>query len=124
MRALVVGGDLERAARPRRVLLEDQGDLLAVQALLLAVLALGGLELGREIEQVGELFGGVVGERQEVAAAEVDDGVHAPAPTASRTIGQDMQRGPPRPRPSSKPAIVITSMPLCRRSVLVATLRS
>jgi hypothetical protein len=35
--------------------------------------------------------------------------------SASRSIGQDMQRGPPRPRPSSKPAIVITSMP-SRRS--------
>jgi hypothetical protein len=34
---------------------------------------------------------------------------------ASRSIGQLMQRGPPRPRPSSLPAMVITSMPLSRR---------
>ncbi len=44
--------------------------------------------------------------------------------TGSRTIGQDMQRGPPRPRPSSEPAMVMTSMPSWRRRVLVSTLRS
>ena len=42
----------------------------------------------------------------------------------SRSIGQDMQRGPPRPRPSSEPAIVMTSMPSRRSRVLVSTLRS
>ena len=35
-----------------------------------------------------------------------------------------MQRGPPRPRPSSLPSIVITSMPARRNIVLVVTLRS
>ena len=34
---------------------------------------------------------------------------------ASRSIGQVMQRGPPRPRPSSLPRTVITSMPFSRR---------
>jgi len=34
---------------------------------------------------------------------------------ASRSIGQLMQRGPPRPRPSSLPGTVITSTPLSRR---------
>ena len=34
---------------------------------------------------------------------------------ASRSIGQVMHRGPPRPRPSSLPRIVITSMPFSRR---------
>ena len=34
---------------------------------------------------------------------------------ASRSMGQLMQRGPPRPRPSSPPGTVITSMPLSRR---------
>jgi hypothetical protein len=43
---------------------------------------------------------------------------------ASRSIGQVMQRGPPRPRPSSLPAIVTTSMPCLRSMVLVGTLRS
>ena len=34
---------------------------------------------------------------------------------ASRSIGQLIQRGPPRPRPSSPPGTAITSMPLsCR----------
>ena len=43
---------------------------------------------------------------------------------ASRSMGQDMQRGPPRPRPSSPPAIVTISMPLRRRNVLVVAFRS
>ena len=34
---------------------------------------------------------------------------------ASRSIGQVMQRGPPRPRPSSLPATATTSIPLRRR---------
>jgi hypothetical protein len=34
---------------------------------------------------------------------------------ASRSIGQLMHRGPPRPRPSSLPGTVITSMPWSRR---------
>ena len=38
-----------------------------------------------------------------------------PCAQASRSIGQLMQRGPPRPRPSSPPGTVITSMPFsCR----------
>ena len=36
-------------------------------------------------------------------------------PTASRSIGQVMQRGPPRPRPSSLPATATMSMPFLRR---------
>jgi hypothetical protein len=76
VRALIVGGDLERAARARRVLLEDQRDLLARQAPLLAALALGGLQLGGEVEQVGDLGRGVVVERQQAASAQVDDGAH------------------------------------------------
>ena len=42
----------------------------------------------------------------------------------SRMRGQLMQRGPPRPRPSSLPEIVMTSMPALRSFVLVSTLRS
>ena len=38
-----------------------------------------------------------------------------PPAQASRSMGQVMQRGPPRPRPSSPPGTVITSMPLSRR---------
>jgi hypothetical protein len=43
---------------------------------------------------------------------------------ASRSIGQLMQRGPPRPRPSSPPGTVITSMPLSCKYALVVTFRS
>lgn len=52
--------------------------------------------------------------------------VHAQAApgTASLATGQLIQRGPPRPRPSSLPGIVITSMPRLRRKVFVVTLRS
>ena len=42
----------------------------------------------------------------------------------SRSRGQLMQRGPPRPRPSSKPGMVRTSTPSSRRRWLVSTLRS
>ena len=44
--------------------------------------------------------------------------------SGSRSIGHDMHRGPPRPRPSSAPAIVITSIPAWRSRVFVSTLRS
>ena len=39
--------------------------------------------------------------------------------TGSRMIGQVMQWPPPRPRPSSAPTMVMTSMPALRSSVLV-----
>jgi hypothetical protein len=44
--------------------------------------------------------------------------------TASRAIGHDMQRGPPRPEPSSDPAMGITSMPASARRWFVSTFRS
>jgi hypothetical protein len=52
VRALVVAGDLEGAARAGRGLLEDQADLLALEVLLLGARVLGALEIAREIEQV------------------------------------------------------------------------
>ena len=42
----------------------------------------------------------------------------------SRSSGQVMQCDPPRPRPSSKPSMVMTSMPALRSAVLVPVLRS
>ena len=42
----------------------------------------------------------------------------------SRSTGHDMQRGPPRPVPSSEPAISTTSMPSSARRWLVSVLRS
>ena len=47
-----------------------------------------------------------------------------PAHAGSLSIGQVMHRGPPRPRPSSLPAMLTTSMPCLRSMVFVATLRS
>ena len=44
--------------------------------------------------------------------------------TGSRAMGQVMQCPPPRPRPSSAPRMVMTSMPALRSAVLVSVLRS
>ncbi len=44
--------------------------------------------------------------------------------SGSRAAGQDMQRGPPRPVPSSDAAIGSTSIPESARRLLVSTLRS
>src|SRR6185312_13233401 len=74
--ALVVGGDLERAARAGRVLLEDQRDLLAGQTLVLAAVLLVGLQLRGQVEEVDDLVRRVIVEVEEVATAEVDDGAH------------------------------------------------
>ena len=70
VRALVVRGHLERAARARRGLLEDQADLLLAEVLLLSPVLLGRLEVGRQVEQVAELVGREVELLEEVAALE------------------------------------------------------
>ena len=44
--------------------------------------------------------------------------------SGARLTGQLMQRGPPRPEPSSEPAIRTTSMPASSRRLLVSSLRS
>ena len=122
--ALVVGRDLERATRAGRVLLEDQRDLLADELLLLAALLLRRLQLGGEVDEVADLVGGVVGQLEEVPAVQVDDGAHSFSFQASRAIGQVMQWPPPRPRPSSWPAIACTSTPAFSSLKFVASLRS
>ena len=63
---------------------------------------------------------------QQRVAAERDDDPHSVSlrQMPSRSSGQLMQRGPPRPRPSSLPGMVMTSMPLSRRKLLVVVLRS
>jgi hypothetical protein len=53
--ALVVAGDLERAARASGRLLEDQADLLAVEVLLLRAGILGAFEVACQIQQVADL---------------------------------------------------------------------
>ena len=152
--ALVGGGDLEGAAGAGGGLLEDQRDVPPAQPLLLGARALVGLQPCGQVHQVAELLGREVQLLEKVAARQVDghkgtprsstqysgtlyDGpypyaivgrVTGPPPraphTGSRSIGQLMQRGPPRPRPSSLPGMVITSMPRLRRKVLVVALRS
>jgi hypothetical protein len=72
VRALVVAGDLERAARARRRLLEDQADFLVDEVFLLGAGVLGALEIAREVEQVTELACGVVLYRQQRAVAQID----------------------------------------------------
>ena len=44
--------------------------------------------------------------------------------TGSRSVGQLIQRGPPRPRPSSAPGTSITSIPDSRRNALEVGVRS
>jgi hypothetical protein len=44
--------------------------------------------------------------------------------TGRLAIGHDMQRGPPRPEPSSDPAIATTSIPAASNRALGSTLRS
>ena len=55
VRALVVGGDLEAGSGARRVLLEDQGDVLAPQSLFFVAAILGLLERGGEPQQKADL---------------------------------------------------------------------
>ena len=50
-------------------------------------------------------------------------GPHQLFGNGSRSIGQLMHRGPPRPDPNSEPGMVSTSMPAASRRRLVSTLR-
>ena len=72
------------------------------------------------------------GEVREPGGQRLVDGVRqrrvgvpgAQAASGSRRTGQDMQRGPPRPVPSSEPAIRTTSTPASSSRPLVTVLRS
>src|SRR3546814_8649867 len=98
-RSLVVSGDLESAAGAGGGLLEDQRDRPTAEPWHLGAGVLGGLEVGREPEEVLPLLGGEVELLQEAAVAQVEHDCSSQMP--ARSIGQVMQRGPPRPRPSS-----------------------
>ena len=63
----------------------------------------------------------VAGHRS-LVAHQVDHAL--PAGSGSRATGHDMQRGPPRPEPSSEPGIRMTSMPARSSCALVSTFRS
>ncbi len=71
VRALVVGGDLEGAARAGRGLLEDERDVLALEALFFLTLLLGRLQLLREFEKVENLFARIVLEGEEAPIPQV-----------------------------------------------------
>ena len=94
--ALVVRRHLEGAAGPRRVLLEDQGDVLPAEPGLLGPGALGALQVPRQIEEVPDLGWREIVDREEMAAAEVDG--HLLLSPARRGGGPDRQfygrRGP------------------------------
>ena len=83
---------------------------------------------GRQVDEGEELVLGEVHLLEEASAVQVVDGrcfwYGGAGHAGSRWIGQVMQRGPPRPRPSSLPPMSTTSMPCLRSMVLVATLRS
>ena len=72
VRPLVVAGDLERAARARGRLLEDQADFFVGEVLLLGAGVLGALQIAREVEQITELARGVVLYCQQRAVAQIE----------------------------------------------------
>src|SRR3546814_1307191 len=104
---------LFRSAGAGGGLLEDQRDRPTAEPWHLGAGVLGGLEVGREPEEVLPLLGGEVELLQEAAVAQVEHDCSSQMP--ARSIGQVMQRGPPRPRPSSLPSTLITSTPCLRR---------
>src|SRR4030095_12954524 len=131
VRALVVAGDLEGAARAGRRLLEDQADFLALEMLLLGARVLCALEIAREVEQVAKFPWRVILNRQQRAVTQIEThdvllnwALRVCQYAGSREIGQVMQCPPPRPRPSSDPRTVITSIPALRSNVLVCVFRS
>ncbi len=67
--ALVVGCHFEGAARAGGGLFEDQGDVLALQPLLLVAAVLGRFEVGGQLEQELQLVGGEVELFEKVAVA-------------------------------------------------------
>jgi hypothetical protein len=95
---LVVGGDLERRARARGGLLEDEGDVLAGQVRPLVAAVLGRLQLGRQPQEEPQLVGGEVEFLEEAPVAKVErhDGpflsLPASAGSASRSGPRDARR--------------------------------
>ena len=69
--ALVEERHFEDAARAGGGLLEDEGHVLAREELGFSTGAAGLFEIGGEVEQVGQLFAGEVGNLEEVAVFEI-----------------------------------------------------
>ncbi len=70
--ALVVGRDLERAARAGRGLLEDEAEVLAAQPRHLGAGVLGALEVPGQVEKEADLLPGEVGHLEDAAVAKVE----------------------------------------------------
>ena len=89
----IPAGHLERAAGPRRGLLEQQDDVLALEIAVRGPGQLEALELRRQVDEVPDLIRGVVKEFEEVAAREADGhgrtflAVHDPGRTATPGSG-------------------------------------
>ncbi len=75
---------------------------------------LGGTQHFGQIEQILNFSWREIVQRQNAFAVQI-----AGHQMASRLIGQLMQWPPPRPRPSSEPSMVMTSIPALRSKVLV-----
>src|SRR4029450_1905564 len=71
MGALVVRGNLERAAGARRGLFEDQRDVLADELRLFVVAVLGSFQIPRECHEKADLRWRKVNQVGEIAIAEV-----------------------------------------------------
>ncbi len=72
MRSLVEGGDFKGAACAGAVFFKDQGDVFALEALLLGAGVFGLLEVQRKVEQKLDLFGAEVHQREKMAVSEVE----------------------------------------------------
>jgi len=72
VRALVVSGDLKRAAGAGRGLFKQQHDVLAGEQVAADTGALFRLQVGGEIQHVADLIGGKIFQREERAAFQID----------------------------------------------------
>ena len=72
VRTLVIGRDLEAAARAGQVLLEKERDVLALEPRLLRAGVFCGLELGREAQEVSDLVRREVLKLEEAAVSQVE----------------------------------------------------
>ena len=78
---------------------------------------------GRRVDRGGGLTAGKGWSRENAGVDRLEQAT-ASAQAGSRRSGQVMQWPPPRPRPSSEPSRLMTSMPALRSSAFVYSLRS
>ena len=70
--ALVIGGDFEGGTRAGGGLFEDEGDVLAEEALRFVAETLRLLQIGGKLDEVVDFGGRVVNETQKAAVLEID----------------------------------------------------